>query len=81
MPLGKVMLLAVTLTIKSAAVSVAVRVFPTRLDAPAYSVSRLSLRKCESTLCVLSRSFKAQSGMGGKGNHGFSRDLGSPEGR
>jgi hypothetical protein len=44
MPLDKVMLLAVTLTIKSAAVSVVVRVFLTRLDAPAYRVSRLSLR-------------------------------------
>ena len=44
MPLDKVILLAVTLTIKSAAVSVVVRVFLTHLDAPAYSVSRLSLR-------------------------------------
>jgi hypothetical protein len=43
------MLLAVTLTIKSAAVSVVVRVFLTRLDAPAYRVSRLSTEECEST--------------------------------
>src|SRR4030095_7178588 len=79
MPLGKVMLLAVTLTIKSAAVSVAVRVFPTRLDAPAYSVYLLSLRKCESTE-MRSRSLKAQSGMGGKGNNGFHTFLEGPKG-
>jgi hypothetical protein len=73
------MLLAVTLTIKTAAVSVAVRIFPTRLDAPAYSGSRLSLRKCEST-DVRSHSFKAQSGMGGKGNNGFHAFLEVPKG-
>jgi len=73
------MLLAVTLTIKAAAVSVAVRVFPTRLDAPAYSGSRRSLRKCEST-DVRSRSFKAQSGMDGKGNNGFHAILEVPKG-
>jgi len=37
------MLLAITLTIKSAEVSVVVRFFRTRLDAPSYRFSRLLL--------------------------------------
>src|SRR5262252_6134135 len=43
MPLGKVMLLAVSLTIKSAEVLFVVGVFRTRLDVPSCRVSRLSL--------------------------------------
>ena len=43
MPLGNVMLLAVSLTIKSAEVLFVVGVFRTRLDVPSCRVSRLSL--------------------------------------
>src|SRR5215471_20382550 len=43
MPLGKVMRLAVSLTIKSAEVPIVVGVFRTRLDVPSCRVSRLSL--------------------------------------
>ena len=41
MPLGKLMLLAVSLTIKSAEVLFVVEVFRTRLDVPSCRVSRL----------------------------------------